>query len=282
MLITDADLTTYLGTGASAYSPAQITAIVLWADAAVKKYCERDIEATDYRQWLRCNSGRLLLPQYPIIELYRATGQAEDVATLTNSATDAGNLSAALANGHLDLRVIGGAMDGTHLLTLATYTSMTLLIAAVNALTAPHGWLMVPMGGVSNAGARDPRDLKPFSSGLLSGSPIYLAAPYSASDNLTEIDYEAGIVKGGWQGWVFADYSAGYSTIPADLIGACAGIAADALRIASTGTTMQEERIGDYSYKLGSALTNDVLSILKPYAFILDSYKKRGLTTVLV
>jgi hypothetical protein len=102
-------------------------------------------------------------------------------------------------------------------------------------------------------------------------------------DTITEIDYEAGIIKGGWQGWVFVDYAAGYATIPADLVGACLGIAADALRLSATGgTIMQSEKIGDYSYTLGNTLSTSELGLLQPYAFILDSYKKRSLTTVLV
>lgn len=278
MLITVADLTTYLGTGAGAYTPAQLAAIVAWADAVVKRYCERDLEATDYRSWLRANQERLFLPQYPIIQIYRATADTENVATLTNSATDAAHASAAIANGLLALRVVGGTLASNNTLTLATYASMAALAVAVNALTVTSGFSMIV------AEERDPRDLRPFTAGIQApGGLCYLEAPYNVVDTITEIDYQAGIIKGGWQGWVFVDYAAGYTVIPADLVGACLGIAADALRLASSGgTTMQSERIGDYSYTLGSALTTSELSILTPYAFILDSYKKRGLTTVLV
>lgn len=277
MLITVADLTTYLGAAAANYTAAQLAAIVAWADAAVKRYCERDLEATDYRQWLRANAERLFLPQYPVIQIYRATGDTENVATISNSATDAAHISAAIANGLLALRIVGGAFVGDHTLTLSTFTTMALLAVAVNALTATHGWTMNVLE------ERDPRDLRPFTAGIQSGGYCDLEAPYNVVDTITEIDYAAGIIKGGWQGWVFVDYAAGYTVIPADLMGACLGIAADALRLAASGgTIMQSERIGDYSYTLGSNLSTSELGLLQPYAFILDSYKKRGLTTVLV
>jgi hypothetical protein len=277
MLITVADLTTYLGAGAGSYTAAQLAAIVAWADAAVKRYCERDLEATDYRSWLRVNDGTLFLPDYPIIQLYRATADIEDVATITNAATDAAHISAAIANGLLALRVVGGVLASNNTLSLSTYASMALLAAAVNALTAATGFSMIVEE------ERDPRDLRPFTAGIQPGGFCYLEAPYNVVDTIWDIDYEVGIIKGGWQGWVFVDYSAGYTVIPADLMGACLGIAADALRLAASGgTIMQSERIGDYSYTLGNALSTSELGLLQPYSFILDSYKKRGLTTVLV
>jgi hypothetical protein len=162
-------------------------------------------------------------------------------------------------------------------LSLSTYASMALLAAAVNALTAATGFSMIVEE------ERDPRDLRPFTAGIQPGGFCYLEAPYNVVDTIWDIDYEVGIIKGGWQGWVFVDYSAGYTVIPADLMGACLGIAADALRLAASGgTIMQSERIGDYSYTLGNALSTSELGLLQPYSFILDSYKKRGLTTVLV
>jgi len=278
MLLTVADLTTYMGAGAGSYTAAQLAAAVEFADAAVKRYCERDLEAANYRSWLRCN-GRLYLPQYPIIQLYRATSDVESVAMITNTATDAAHVSISLAAGILDLRVIGGALASSNSLTLSVYASMALLAAAVNALTAATGFSMTVLE------ERDPNDLRPFNASLhIPGGICYLVGPGNIVNEIVEIDWLAGIIKGGWRGWVFVDYRAGYTTIPPDLAAACLGIASDYLHLAASGggTIMQSERIGDYSYTLGSAFAEGKLGLLQPYSSVLDSYKKRGLTTVLV
>ncbi len=108
------------------------------AESLVMSALDRHFESASYT-WQLDGKGceNLMLPEYPISAVnyigYKTTG-----IKIKNTATDASNAYVTIDSTNMTLTVSGGTYAGTTSLALATYTTLTLLIAAVNAYA--HGW----------------------------------------------------------------------------------------------------------------------------------------------
>ena len=106
-----------------------LNAVEVW----VKSYCNQTFESTTYRERVDgSGTQELFLDHYPIIALYRLSIDTIDGVRVKNTNT----------TGHASVSVNSTAVtlykDGTvNTLALATYSTLTLLVAAINALS---GW----------------------------------------------------------------------------------------------------------------------------------------------
>lgn len=262
-----ADLDAYLGsTDAASYEASYKQTAVDVACAAIESYCDRAFAAEDYRQWYKGQQGRsgLLLRQYPLLAVRRVAIGTTAVGTLANSSTDAVTASGAIANGLLRLSVVGGTNAHDSSLTLASYTTLALLAAAVTALG--KGWTLTVTGEES------PRALREESfSDLTGGSTATLNGP--GTTTAADIDYRSAAVLTPMAGDIYIDYRAGYEAIPSDLVGAALGLARDWL-VSGTGTPAASEeskRLGDFTHTVKYSGVTGMLDSYKP---ILDNYRR--------
>ncbi len=262
----------------SSYGDAEAQAALDAATSLIERYCERTFTSAAYASWIDSRAHTTLcLPNYPVTILRSVCTSAEDVMSIYNTSADANDAIATVDNDSLILTVRGGVNDGTSVLTLATYATLALLGAAVTALAKGWTWAVT----VECA----PSHLRPGSTGGCLNATGYLQGP-DESDEFDTFDGNAGMLtkSSDWpagRAAVFADYTAGYATIPADLQFVCIQLVNNLLGGAAHAGTIQSERLGDYSYTIGtsaSSTTSDpTLTMLAPYLAILDSYKRRGL-----
>jgi len=139
-------------------------------------------------------------------------------------------------------------------------------MAALVADVSTQGW------GATVVAEGDPRGIKPFATADALNAVVTLVQP----DQVLEaeyIDYEAGIVTltGGGAGYVFAQYTSGYATVPAALVQITNEIAAMFYRSAGVNAALQSEKIGNYQY---TQVAGNALAQFQPR---LDAYRKVSL-----
>lgn len=251
-LTTLAKLRTYLGTASLAWSDTQLTNAVNAANYAIEQYCDTVFAAANYAEWIDgTNQEYLVLEHVPLIRVNRVATDYQDCLGITN--TSAGLISAhvSVAGGSINLVVVGGANEGSDQLTLSTYTTMALLKTAIEALS--KGWSCT----IQNE--EQPKSLRPVSYDAIttSGEYVYLQGADDGID-FTISESSTGILWRG-HGWpcgtrsVYADYRAGYETIPAPLETAANSVAADIVRSARRDGALQSETLGDYSWTRAAA-----------------------------
>lgn len=108
----------------------------------IKNYCSCDFEATTYQNEMYDGGGRfdLYLDHKPINYVSRLAITREDAIKIKNTMTDATSVIIRIDATNCTLVVDGGTGNGSNALALATYTTLTLLVDAINALSA-KGWV---------------------------------------------------------------------------------------------------------------------------------------------
>ncbi len=263
-LTTTAKVDTYLG--AHSFTAAQVTAAVAAANAQIESYCDRIFAATYYYEWQQVTSKTLRLKQYPMIRAIALLTHPDDVLGVRFNHANAKRAQVGIAGGIMTLTnyTPDDASSGHATITLADNVTLAELEASIELLTGWEATVMLDVPPVS---------LLPMSTDDCSRQIQYLKGP---TDMLTgySIDYEAGLVElcRMCSNWVYAEYRAGYETIPSDLEQIATELAADILKATLVNTGLQSEKIGDYSYT-----TKADASIIAPYVHRLSTYKRRCL-----
>ena len=127
---------------------ASIDALIDPVSEAIAKFCKRTFELTTYKEWFDgTGTAYLLLPQYPITATYGVSLSRKCVGTL--SFAGGSWASVTVLNGVLTLQSISTAgAETTTPLTLATYPTIALLEAAVEAVS---GWSFSTQSGESTS-----------------------------------------------------------------------------------------------------------------------------------
>lgn len=81
--------------------------------------------------------------------------------------------------------------------------------------------------------------------------------------------------------WVDVTYTAGWATVPADLVAVVCQIAGRALGRPADSTGMTSESIAGYSYSVGGAAAAGPLGLLSDEKAVLDRYRRPGATAYL-
>lgn len=268
--ITAADIATFLNNGnPSGEETTRYGQVANTACGQIEGWCDRTFEQTAYHVWLNgSGTTELKLPQFPVINLYFIGNNIEDAFTIGNTSTDATGLFAVCEGGQLVLTVVGGVNAGTETLTLATYGTMALLVAAIVALA--KGWTAT----VRNEG--NPQYLKWEAHECDSTESEYFSVATSELSGVRP-DVDAGILYYG-SGWAagyqnyFVHYSAGYATVPADLTEVAKHLAVDLLEMGHAGRYWKGEKSGDDSRTM-----RDVAAPIAQYAHDLAKYRRVGL-----
>lgn len=272
-LITLAQAKLYLGI-TDEDSDRILESLIERATGFLERYCNRKLKSRSYsREVYRGNGSRnLALDQYPVTAVGRVSEGRTNAFYVTNT-TATNNASIEITSSALKYTADGTTTS----LTLASYATINLLIAAINALS---GWSATLISTTS--GTRKATD-------LLVRPAMYCMSPTWAyceipNDELNDYfilnpgeDRNYGVLEcpAGWtRGEEYCvDYTAGYTVVPYALEEACVLLVAYRYNQKSQDMSIKSESLGDYAYTrqdMSAALPIDIRDEI-------DLYRRRNL-----
>jgi len=265
-----ANVKLYLGITVTTYDTL-LTLIIDGVSDQIEKFCGRTFNSTAYSKERYDGTGltNMFLNQYPVISLSRISDGLTTPLVAKNTSTDATYAIVTVGLTSITFVVVGGTNDGTNPLTRATYSTLTLLNAAINALgdgwegTLSSGYEATPVTELLTDVAQPAIDQNAslsIPSSPISGFEVY-------ADN-GEVYYAPGFSSGHKN--VVADYTAGYATIPDGLERATILLVVYAYKMTLHDPSLIEERLGDYRWRARPELSmlcphNELLRLLGPY-----------------
>lgn len=250
----------------------------------IEQLTGRKFVARDYRHRFNGNrEGRLVLDQYPILEVTRFAYGQDNALSVVYS----GDGIRAIVEVNEDAVICrswdaNGAQTEDEL-TFADYPSTAALATAITAIA---DWSATCITNTLSP------DLNPIGgTPLVSASrstTVYLTYPGS-DDCEFWVDRQSGIVSykpgpshAGWyppdadiearmpRGFqnILVEYRAGFATVPADLDMLCQEMAATGFSLSKRDQSVQSETLGDYSYTLmsGVALNDNQLAVVRRWS----------------
>jgi hypothetical protein len=241
------------------------------ASDIIEKWLQRKIKSRDYSREVYDGNGlrELALKQWPVSRVSRASVGRADCFSIKNTAATTYATFEVTATG---VRLVADGGTATSLL-FADYATITLLIAAVNAVA---GWAAAILD--SNYGSYKSSEL--LRRPAMSCKSPTLAYAEIADDDVTDYyllapdeDRNVGILfaPGTWiEGTqnIFVDYTAGYSTVPDAIVDACIQLVVWKYRQSQRDSGLKSESLGDYSFTaadMKNGLPPDVVEQLSFY-----------------
>jgi len=217
-IVTVTDVRNFLNASDETWENDNLAFIHNSVEEYVKNFCNRDFDSTKYFQKVYDGTGYsiLALNHFPIVSVDRVSISKVDVMKITNTNSSSTASVSVTATG---LRlVLDGTADSTVL--FATYTTMTTVVDAVNALG--NGW-SAALSSSTYAAFKSTELLKKFGQNAIDTNWVDLVMPDGACDDF-DVDEDKGwlIRYGSWPKGrrnVIVDYTAGFSdsNMPKDL-----------------------------------------------------------------
>ena len=238
-----------------------VSSILTSTDKYVKGYCRREFESASYNETHDGGVSSIFLNEYPITALSRVA-QGRDEAFYVNNTATTSYASCSCDGTNFTCNLNGSGSD----LALGTYTTITTLVAAINALG--NGWTATANSGYGDYLSSEIIDF--YGRSCLDSDTAYVDIP---SESLTDFIMNAstGEIKHAFPSGdqnIYISYTAGYSSIPDDLQMAVK------ILVQYIYSKQQEDNFGNEYYSLGDvkkALTNEFpIEVQK----ILMSYKR--------
>lgn len=254
----------YLGIAATTYDTI-LTSLVNQVSDSMETYCGRKFVSRAYTMERQDGAGSnfLMVRNYPIVSVERIATGTEGALQIQSSGSGAYSATVSVtrsnaglelpANSQLKLSIHGGTSDGDNTVAFGTYTTLTTLAAAVNAIT---GWGATVIG---DKGAWASTELIQHEARECLDTSLTLTVPYGRLDDY-EVDYAQGIVScglgfsSGFQN-VYIDYNGGYATIPDDLEFIAIEMVANMFHNRNVNRSVKSEKIGDYAYTTGEVMS---------------------------
>lgn len=237
------------------------------ASARVESLCERKFASRSYAEYYDgTGTSELYLDYWPVTAIARLSLGRE--YGLGIRCTASGATWASIRNDGTNLILIYDTASGTTTtnLALGTYTTITLLAAAI---TATGSWTVVDL----SKGTWLTADLCQTPALYALDEYAYLELPYKAesawrfeSDTGRLILENGASFTGGKQN-IYIEYTAGYSTIPFDLEETAHALVARMYAETRRDAGLSSERLGDYAWtaKEGGEPEKELLSKLQNY-----------------
>lgn len=221
-IVSSTIIKTYLGMSTDDYTNFG-TYIHNAIEAFIKNYCGQPFESTVFTNKLYDGSGgRILrLDEKPIISVKYIALSIDDVIKIKHTLTDASLASVVVDSTNITLTVEGGAGNSSNALAKATYTTCTLLVAAINALS---GWSAEIYDSDYNAlktAYMQDQQLECAQDEGVSQDWQYLslahnfASGFVINKDMGEVYYPGGFSDGFKN--ICITYTAGYTTVPSDV-----------------------------------------------------------------
>ncbi len=242
----------------------------------ISKYCRRTFESTAYTLERYSGDGtqHLSLKNYPVISLSLLSIGSDDIIRVCNTNTGTfASISVTSTGVSLD-------KDGTATsLTFAAYTTMSTMVAAINATS---GWSATLLSSTYDD-YKSNFLLKKFGLNCIDSNYVYLSIPsdpeydFEVFEDRGIIYRHSGFPSGNHN--IFVTYTAGYATIPDDLQLAAKIFCKDFYnKNKNEAIGLQSYRIGDISYSFsGNTMKDNATDTLIPAEAmaILNRYRKR-------
>ena len=228
-------------------------------------FCRRTFESTAYKEFYDGNGQHfIVLDNYPIISLNRLSFGADDVIKITNTNSGA-HASVSCSSSTVTLWKDGTSSS----LSLTTSNTMTLLVAAINAISGWSAALMQSSFGTYPSNIL----IEKFGLQCIDNNWVYLQMPDEGEDDFDVYPNEGRIYTPfgfpvGRKN-IYVDYTAGMATIPDDLK------LAVYLIVKYIYQRRNEESFGLGSYGLGGLSMSFVEVIPIQAKMILDSKYRR-------
>ena len=235
-------------------SDADLTILIDAASASFERLAHRTFNSTAWTErYDGVCSDTLILNQYPIISVSRVViGSNEALLVQNTDATTNQRAAVRVTSTGLTLTRMASATETTSSLLFATYTTITTLAAAIEALGSgwdativsgfdnfPTAWLFYQQGNVN---------------ALRGGSYLKLF-----HEELTDYQVRANegmlLCASGWDadpGEISVEYTAGYATIPDDIQNAVAQWAGSMWDDMQHDGNLIRERLGSYEWERAS------------------------------
>jgi len=232
------------------------------ASELVERVTGRRFAAATYTEEQRTSgAGTLVLKQWPITSVVRVSVGRREALQISNSSTDAVYKLVRIdrTNNTLYLNVVGGTNDGTVSIDLDETATLDALVTAI-ALNG-SGWSGTVASGANlgnlpttwllDQGATIAADSS-YASIYAADTPIY---GYATDD------IDAGVLKLGKcyaDTWTVVQYTAGFATVPDDVVGVVNDVAQSMFNRATINRDLKREKLGDYEYELSEADTAEL------------------------
>ena len=261
----DSSAATSITSDTAVGDPTQLVSTILTeTDALIKKYCRRDFESTSYSEIYNGGKQKIFLKNFPVTALSRISCGRNEVFSVNNTSTES-YATVSCDGTNFTCNLNGSESD----LALGTYTTMTTLVAAINALG--DGWTAT-LSSSEYGDILSSEIISFYGRSCLDSDIAYVEMP---DNSLTDfiLDADTGIVEhptkfpSGYQN-IFINYTAGYSSIPDDLQ------MATKILTQFIYNKVREDNLGNEYYSLGDvkvALTNEFPIEVKK---VLDGYKR--------
>jgi len=234
-----------------------LTELINRASDLINRYCGRILKTTTYSDESYYGSGscRLFLDQYPVSVVSRLASGRSNSFSITNTSTDADYCTVEVTASKMRLVVSGGTNADDSELTLATYTSIDLLLAAITALG--KGWSMTTLAtdtsyrGASELLSRPSMYVDTVTSAYIE-TPDAFYTEYKLISPETGRNYGAIEKPGAFLTGTeyFVTYTAGYTTIPYSLEMACLELIKYKYDQKDKDSGLKSEKIGNvYAYE---------------------------------
>jgi len=253
-----------------------LTELINRASDLINRYCGRLLKSASYTREIYCGTGydKLILEQYPVTRVSRLSEGRADSFSIVNTSTDANFCTVEITSTTIRLIVNGGTNASDNALTLASYATIDLLIAAIHALG--KGWVCTTLA--TDTASRDASELlvRPAMFVDATTSAYCEAVDEDINDYMLLKPTEArnvgilevpGVFTSGYE--FFVNYTAGYTTIPYVLEQACIELVKFKYDKSKRDSGLKSETFGegaDYSYTLQDlkdALPEDLLATLQ-------------------
>lgn len=235
-----------------------ISALINRATKEIQNYAQRVFISATYRQFYNGDmDNEIILKEYPVTDIDYVSTSRNDVMYVVNTSSDAHRAGVSvedstLAAPTMTLEVYGGTNNGSNSITLSDHGTITLLVAAINALGS--GWSATV--GASGYANYDPVELIPAGNLHCLTNNAYLQAPAEPAAKF-KCDWDTGIitlnqnVSRGTRN-IVVKYTAGWSTIPADLEQICIDVVKVFYNARGKDSSVESKKLGDFAYKLFS------------------------------
>lgn len=258
-LTTLANYKTYAGITSSDYDTL-ISSLIVRATSAMESYCDRIFNSTSYRELYDGDgTATLYLKQYPVSAIKMLTSDPTDIIKVTNTNASAYNAYISIDVTYLTLVYQTKTGASSSSIALAD-KDLTDLIAAI--IAADDGWSAeVTIATYADWAAAE---LLPCAGLQCKDTYAYLRAPLEPETDF-DFDENTGMIRlpiGFSEGKrnIVVSYTAGYSTIPADLEQICIDLVTVYYKGRTADPTLRAESLGDHSiaYADGGGGTRDI------------------------
>lgn len=242
--------------------------------AAVESALNRGIVSASYEEVYDADSV-IVLQEPDVISVERIFTDVDNAITV-EYAPSAGEFATVEVTGTTLVFNYGVNEDAglsTDTITLSSYPTMSALATQIATLSDWSATVQasVPSNWLIRTGPRTVADQG-------NARPITLEA-WMPNDVETDIDYESGTITfqcpvGNRRGRIRINYTAGFTTIPDDLEGVILNVAKGLQEEQAKDSSVIEERLGDYSYKLGDQGRAALSSLVLDHESVLRRYRR--------